>query len=33
MWERMKKLLNVTKPQSQNDNAHNKPALATTINN
>ncbi|SPE56812.1 hypothetical protein SBV1_2560002 [Verrucomicrobia bacterium] len=30
MWERMKKLLNVTKPQSQNDNAHNKPALATT---
>jgi len=30
MWERMKKLLNVTKPQSQIDNAGNKPAPATT---
>jgi hypothetical protein len=30
MRERMKKLLNVTQPQSQNDNAHNEPALATT---
>jgi hypothetical protein len=26
----MKKLLNVTQPQSQNDNAQNEPALATT---
>ena len=30
MRERMRKLLSVIKPQSQNDSAHNKPILSAT---